>query len=109
MEIYEKQKTTDDVIKSNEKWFDFFMSLPLVITVLYAIEIFVVAIVFGTNIADEYYYLLFALFLTPGVFAIFKVVVSYPILHICYLKKLSNSKNATESENDELPDKLPEI
>ena len=83
----------------NKKWFDIFKKLPLIFTLGLALLFFVMGIVWGVE--DEPGVLLLVWIIGAIVCAItyfvYKVVLSYVVLHISYLEEiLSCSKKLCE-------------
>jgi hypothetical protein len=106
-----KVASDDAVIKSNEKWFKFFVLLPVISTIISAVACFVLGIVFEClwgweGIAIGIFWGGGAVFCVIN-YAVMRLLLSYQILHIYYLKKISNGAtvaNAVDSvEDDGLP------
>ena len=78
------------IIRENEKWFKFFVYSPIIVAIVWAVSFLAIGIV-GALVYDEMLGL-FALgaLLAPLVYMYVKVSCSYKILHIYYLKKISN-------------------
>ena len=98
-----------EIISENEKWFKFFVILPKAITIFFAIACFILGIIFGES--TDGISLLICWFggaiLCALNYVILKIVLSYQILHIYYLKKsaFNNTLQLAESKNtDVLPD-----
>ena len=88
----DKEIEVNKVIASNEKWFRLFSKLPILIAIFWAIASFVLCLV-PCGMYGELIFIPLAFFVTPIVwffnYILFRVLFSYPILHIYYLKKES--------------------
>lgn len=107
-------KTDGEIIFNNEKYFKFFVWLPIITTVIYAVACFVLGIVF-TAIEGAIFLLVFwvggVIFCLLNYISL-KIMFSYKVLHIYYLKKIylkttkgavGNGQKAKMKEQDELP------
>lgn len=88
------------IIAENEKWFNVWLKLPKWLTWTFAIIFFVSGLVMG--ISTELLSGLLIIWITGAVYCalnyfFLKVVMSYKILHIYYLKKLSSDNNNNAS------------
>ncbi len=105
----------DETISKNSKWFKGFTILPLIVTIVIASFFFVFGIVMGATIPTYDYYgspvfnggsmLLFWVIGAVAAaisYCLLKVVCSFFILNITYLRKLCASTNI--SNNDEATD-----
>ncbi len=104
--------TDDEIIKSNEKWFKFFVNLPALLTIVYSVVVFFAGLVLACVVPDGELFLLIwlGLIASPLIYCITKLALSYKILHIYYLKKITNGSVSVEnSVNDASEDDLPEI
>lgn len=98
----------EQIIRNNEKWFKFFNLIPKLSTAILAIIFFILGIVMGGV----------TLLIVWGAGAVFcllnyviaKLILSYKILHIYYLKKIAGG-NMSFGNNikDESEEELPEI
>ena len=105
----EKRKLEEDVIlQENQKYFKRYLVFPKIVTVILAIVLVVVGIVLGnifysTNRDSRIALLVIICVLGAGVCALayylMRVLVSYKILHIYYLKKFAE-KDEIKQEND---------
>ena len=103
----------DEIIENNEKWFKFFVVLPKITTVFFAVVCFILGIIFAANVNGGNVVILLIFWLGGAVFcalnyAVLKLILSYQILHIYYLKKISLKNKAEEKEINK-PSELPEI
>ena len=100
------------IIEENEKWFKFFVHLPLIVTIIEAVGCLVTSIVIFC--IGRYWAWLGCTFLFGGIvssaitYLILKLALSYKILTIYYLKQLANQKPETE-QKPQINDSLPEI
>ena len=102
--------TDGKIIKTNEKWFKFFVYLPLIVAIIYSLPVIVVSIVLSIVIDPLWATMLTALAGAPLVYCITKLALSYKILHIYYLKQIANGSVSIEnSANEEGEEELPEI
>ncbi len=107
--------TDDEIIKSNEKWFKFFVHFPMVLTIVYSVIVFFAGLILACVVPDGTLFLLLWLGLigSPLVYCITKLALSYQILHIYYLKKFTRGSvvidNASNNENNVDEDELPQI
>ena len=80
----------EGVLNENEKYFSFLIALPKITTIILGRACFVLGCVF-VGIFEEGYFL--AIFWLGGAvhciinYYLFKLVLCYPILHICYMKQ----------------------
>lgn len=99
--------TDEQIIEDNEKWFKFFVYLPKIATIAWAVCVFITGIVLAAAIDTLCLIIWTGLVVSPLIYAIIKLALSYKILHIYYLKRMANGYNINpESDNDE---DLPEI
>ena len=116
-EIFKEKMTKvgedDEIIENNEKWFKFFVVVPKITTVFFAVVCFILGIIFAANAyrGGGVFLLIFwgggAVFCALN-YAVLKLILSYQILHIYYLKKISLKSKAEEKEINK-PSELPEI
>lgn len=106
--------TDEKIIKSNEKWFKLFNIVPMITTIIFAVAFFVLGIVL--SIVSPMDGAAIPIFWGGGAvycllnYVIFKLILSYQILHIYYLKKITNGNVSIEnSANDADEEELPEI
>lgn len=98
------------LIAENEKWFNFWIIVPKITTILLAVASFVLGIELAdlTGISIVIFLVGGAVFCALN-YAILKLVMSYKILHICYLKKIAlntgndASKSSAINKSNELP------
>lgn len=108
-----QQTNTNMIIAENEKWFNFWLIYPKVSTIFFAFASFILGIIFAA--ADDAIFILIfwgggAVFCVLNYFFL-KLVMSYKILHIYYLKKISlnNGNVAAQPSVASKPDELPKI
>ena len=105
-------KSDNEVIKENEKWFEFYLILPTISAAIVAVACFVFGMVFavvGVGWATAVFWVgcpLFAYFS----YIISKIILSYSILQILYLRKIINNTpesidNKKEKQNETLENK----
>lgn len=112
-QINQSNLVTDEaIITDNERWFNFFVILPKAASIFFAVVCFILGIVFSSIIENAIFLLVFwggGIVFCAINYVILKLVLSYQILHIYYLKKISLNNNALESTKAKEPDVLPEI
>ncbi len=84
----------DKIIGKNEKWFNLYVQLPLILTILSAIGVFTLGIVLG--VIYKSVGLVFLCWLAGSVsvgfsYVLIKALISPTILKTCYLEKISFS------------------
>lgn len=105
-------KLTNEVISNNEKYFYYYLIAPKVITIISAVIFCILGMVFSA-ISTPLFILIF--WFGGGVVCLIeyvslKILFSYIILHIYYLKKIAekmedqDNKTATINETEELPE-----
>lgn len=113
---YFKGKTKNDkmIIAENEKWFKWFLLLPDITTSFFILACAILGFIF-TAVNDEAIFLLIfwgggAVFCALN-YLFMKIILSYNILHIYYLKKISsyNFNSVLKSSSTNEVNKLPEI
>lgn len=106
-----KKKNDKEIISENEDWFTFFNVFPYVITIFFAAVCFVLGIVFAA-VFKGYFLPVFwfggAAFCAIN-YAVLKIVLSYCILQIYYLKKIASSSNSEDEQEQDDADELSEI
>ena len=103
-----------EIIYDNQKWFKFFVFLPQLTTILYAVACFILGIAF---ISDTEGVSILIFWFGGAVFcllnyAILKIVLSYQILSIYLLKQIASNKQSNNVASVNVfnkPDNLPEI
>lgn len=98
---------TDNVIDENQNWFNFFVILPKLSTIILGIIFFILGIVFSVVFYNSFFLLL--CWLGGGIICLInyfslKIILSYFILHIYYLRKISDNfykKIETAPKNDQ--------
>ena len=82
-------KEDSEVLRDAEKWFKFYVHLPKVLTIIWAILVFLAGLIISIAF-EEFIFLLiwFGEILTPLVYVFTKIAVSYPILQVYHLKKI---------------------
>ena len=101
----------EEVIQEYQKFFDFYIKLPKIITIILAVLGGISGLIAASG---DFGWVLaiwagtaFVCFLT---YAILKPVYSYYMLKIYYLKKIANDKNITPpDESVYMPEELPNI
>lgn len=87
-------------IAEQRKWFKFFLYIPIILAVIYAIPRFISVIMEAFESHEPAY--LWELFLigfrTLLIYALLKIFLSYRILHIAYLEKIENHVVREDSE-----------
>lgn len=101
----------EEIIAENERWFKFFVLLPVIVTMFFATACLVLGFILAVEI-DMIFLLIF--WGGGGVFcaltyAFLRIVLCYKILHIYYLKELVNNSVSENYEDYEEPEELPEI
>ena len=96
-----KEKDYDQVLEENHDYFDFYLVMPKVITIILAIVVFIVGL--GMGISEEIGPM-FGIWIAGSIVCalghyLMRVTFSYKILHIYYLKKLAE-KDEIKQEND---------
>jgi hypothetical protein len=91
----------EEVLRENQKYFNFYLVLPTIVTVVIAVLVFIGGC-FAASIADGAGILLvwlLGLIVCLLVYYLMKVSLSYNILHIYYLKKIAEKgENKTEEK-----------
>lgn len=80
----------EEIIKKYERWFRFYIYLSRIIFIMSIVAIFIVGLVLGIAIDPIYLLIWLALLAAPVIYLLSEISLSYPILHIYYLKKISN-------------------
>lgn len=100
------------VILENERWFKFWILLPVITTIIYAVASFVLGIVFAAVFENGTYLWIFwgggAVFCALN-YLFLKIVLSYRILHIYYLKNIYRRTIPANHLATNTPDELPKI
>ncbi|MBO5525837.1 MAG: hypothetical protein J5993_03720 [Clostridia bacterium] len=94
-----KNKTTDELIAENSKYFSFYEKAPKIFTIILGIVFFICSIVFSyvAEAESENAGLVWILSILIGsvicvaTYYLLKLTFSYIILHICYLKKIEEN------------------
>ena len=115
-------KTTKQIIAENSKWFDFYLVLPKIFTIIIGCVFFIGGIVgmgilasFGRDFVSKGMICMLGLWVggatvCAAFYFLLKLSLSYKILHIYYLKKLVGVKgniNNTESIDNSI--QIPEV
>ena len=114
MEQNATQKTTlldAAILRENLKWFNFFVMLPKITTIIFAIACFLLGIIFA-SLTNATALLIFwggGLVFCLLNYAILKLSLSYQILHIYYLKHIVENNIKTNRHETITSDELPEI
>ena len=94
----------EEVLQENQKYFNFYLVLPTIVTVVLAVLAFIGGF-FAVSIADGAGILLvwmLGALVCLLVYYLMKISLSYKILHIYYLKKIAGKgENKTEEETEE--------
>lgn len=98
----EQKMEQDEKIASNEKWFGFYENLPAIATIILGIVFFIggasVAVTGGAG-AVLLMWLIGAI-VCGLVYAGLKIIYSYHILHIYYLKEILKNQENKEEKRD---------
>jgi len=108
IEKAKKPLTDEEIVKSNEKWFKFFVHLPKIVAISLAVLFFIWSIVdpavfdwygdyYGIMYIGSFFGAMVIWWLIGAVmsalsYAITKLACSYKILHIYYLKDIKNAQ-----------------
>lgn len=84
------------IIAENEKWFNVWRLLPKIITIVFAVIFFLAAIIQRGWMTIVF--LVIGAVFCALTYVILKLITSYKILHIYYLKKLSSSNANVASQ-----------
>ena len=89
-----------EVVKENKKWFDRLGKLPEAILIISMLAFFIIGIVYSVNIdmpETMLFFWLIGAIVCAITYFVYKVVLSYVVLHINYLEEiLSCSKKMCE-------------
>lgn len=98
------------ILQNYQKWFDFFLYIPIILSVVNGVALLALSLFFLVEEGPEIGVLLFlatpiCIILT---YVISKLCTSYKILHIYYLKKIANGTSRSETslnacKSDDLP------
>ena len=103
----------EQIIEDNERCFKVFVVLPKVTTIFLAVVFFLLGIILAIAAEDAIHLLIFwggGIIYCVLNYIVLKLVLSYKILHIYYLKKLSlNSDTTSNIDKETQTDGLPEI
>ena len=102
----------NQIIEENEKWFKFFVVFPKVVTIVLAIIFFIMGIAFEAEFGEGWIWIAtwFAGAITCALtYILLKLSLSYKILHIYYLKQLTNKQPAATKTEPQVNNNLPEI
>lgn len=92
--VPEQQKTVDEVINENTKYFKFYEKMPTIITVILAILYFFVITILCLALKSSALWFVLALIgaaICAVTHFLLKVIFSYIILQISYLKKIEEN------------------
>mgnify|MGYP001043255746 FL=1 len=107
-----EKKNDKEIIAENERYFKFFNVLPYVVTIVFAVACFVLGIVFAAAFEAAYCIPIFwfggAAFCVAN-YWVLKIVLSYRILQIYYLKKIASNSNSDAEQAEDDTDELPVI
>lgn len=107
----EWRQSDQQIVKTNERYFKFFLRFPLVCSIFFAVACFLCGSLFA-SIEEESFYL--AIFWVGGPiycvmnYFLLKIIFSPMILKVYYLKMIANSGD-TSTMNKSEDDPLPEI
>ena len=100
----------ENIISSNSKYFKYYVYLPIAVFILISLCGIILAIVFASllhksgidNVGDVFCAYFFGGFLIGAIlYILLKIMLSYNILHIYYLKKLVAQKEGIIKEEEE--------
>lgn len=103
--------TDEQVIEKNERWFNWYLVLPKLITIILGILFFIAGIIVSAYEGEALFLAVWAggaAFCAVN-YLVMKIILSYKILHIYYLKKISLKNEKSDDAKQEEPDALPEI
>ncbi|MBR2023189.1 MAG: hypothetical protein IJ996_01555 [Clostridia bacterium] len=107
-EELEKEKA---VIKDCEAWFKFFTVLPKVATIIFAISVFITGIAVGASFDDggmTFFIWLIGAVLCGLLYVILKLLLSYMVLHIYYLKGILRKAEQKEVKEEAVKEEISE-
>ena len=102
----EKNFENEEVLKENQKYFNFYLVLPKIVTIVVAVLFALVGCI-GAGMGGEgaFIGLLVTWILGAGICALtyylMKVSLSYNVLHIYYLKKIAEKSEDKQEETEE--------